>query len=245
MGTLNGGPNLVLDGLVLHVDAANPKSIISGSTVWNDISRSVNNGIISGAAFNPINGGCLSFDGVNDSVNTTSNLGTSISGNQPKTFEVWVNMNGTGYTDQIYYSVGFFGGTSNGSAFEILLRYEVNGDFFFIFGHFVGSIPVIFMGNPLDGVFRNTWCMITLTYDGTTASIFRNGTSRTPNTSSGVRTLNTTNSQLNLGVPSLVSIPSLFRHLNGLISNAKVYNISLSQNQMIQNFNTTRSRFGV
>ena len=39
MSTLSGGPNVVMDGLVLWLDAANTKSYVSGSTTWNDISR--------------------------------------------------------------------------------------------------------------------------------------------------------------------------------------------------------------
>ena len=52
MSTLNGGPNIVFDGLVLYLDAGNTKSYISGSTTWNDISRLGNNGtLINGPTF--------------------------------------------------------------------------------------------------------------------------------------------------------------------------------------------------
>jgi hypothetical protein len=36
----NYSPKIVTDGLVLYLDAANSKSYVSGSTTWNDISRS-------------------------------------------------------------------------------------------------------------------------------------------------------------------------------------------------------------
>ena len=67
MSTLSGGPNIVTNGLVLSLDAANPKSYVSGSTTWNDISRGGNNGtLINGPTFNSANGGSIVFDGVND-----------------------------------------------------------------------------------------------------------------------------------------------------------------------------------
>lgn len=50
MSTLNGGPGIITDGLVLYVDAANSYSYVSGSTAWNDLSRGGNNGIISGSS---------------------------------------------------------------------------------------------------------------------------------------------------------------------------------------------------
>ena len=52
MSTLSGGPNVIVDGLVLWLDAANSKSYISGSTTWNDISRGSNNGtLVNGPTF--------------------------------------------------------------------------------------------------------------------------------------------------------------------------------------------------
>jgi hypothetical protein len=66
------GPNISKDGLVLYLDASNPKSYTSGSSVWYDISGNNNH-------FNLINspaptGSYIYFNGVNqraDCVNTT------------------------------------------------------------------------------------------------------------------------------------------------------------------------------
>jgi hypothetical protein len=66
------GPNISKDGLVLYLDASNPKSYTSGSSIWYDISGNNNH-------FNLINspaptGSYLYFNGVNqraDCVNTT------------------------------------------------------------------------------------------------------------------------------------------------------------------------------
>ena len=44
MSTLNGGPgNIVTNGLVLYLDAANYQSYVSGSTTWYDLSGNNNN----------------------------------------------------------------------------------------------------------------------------------------------------------------------------------------------------------
>ena len=70
----NFSPKVVTDGLVLYLDAANPKSIVSGSTIWTDLSRGGNNGtLIGGPTFNSGNGGSIVFDGSNDYVSVSNN----------------------------------------------------------------------------------------------------------------------------------------------------------------------------
>jgi hypothetical protein len=47
---------------------------VSGSTVWNDLSRGGNNGtLINGPTFSSANGGSIVFDGTNDRVDSTVN----------------------------------------------------------------------------------------------------------------------------------------------------------------------------
>jgi len=59
-------PKIVTDGLVLYLDAANTKSYVSGSTVWNDISNFNNNTTLvpngaSNISFNTSSLGSISF----------------------------------------------------------------------------------------------------------------------------------------------------------------------------------------
>jgi hypothetical protein len=92
MSTLSGGPNIVVDGLVLYLDAANQYSYVSGSTAWNDLSRSNNNGtLINGPTFNSANGGSIVFDGIDDYVSFVSNPSLT---NQI-TVEVWIQLSST------------------------------------------------------------------------------------------------------------------------------------------------------
>jgi hypothetical protein len=63
------GVNIVKDGLVLYLDAANSISYVSGSTTWNDLSRNGNNGTLTnGPTFSSARGGAIVFDGTNDYV---------------------------------------------------------------------------------------------------------------------------------------------------------------------------------
>jgi len=66
-------PKIVTDGLVLALDAGNPKSYASGSTTWRDKSGSGNDGmLVNGPTFSSDHGGALVFDGTNDHVTLTA-----------------------------------------------------------------------------------------------------------------------------------------------------------------------------
>jgi hypothetical protein len=63
MSTAGGGVNIVKDGLILYLDASNPKSYVSGSTTWYDLSKNQNNyTLVNNPTFS--NNGIV-FDGIN------------------------------------------------------------------------------------------------------------------------------------------------------------------------------------
>jgi hypothetical protein len=75
--TLGHGSRIVLDGLLVCLDAANPKSYPGTGTVWTDLSGNGNNGtLINGPTFNSENKGRIVFDGVDDRVDISSNFNT-------------------------------------------------------------------------------------------------------------------------------------------------------------------------
>ena len=62
------GPNIVTQGLVFCVDAANSESYSGSGSSWNDISGNANNGTIYGATFSSNFNGKFNFDENNDYV---------------------------------------------------------------------------------------------------------------------------------------------------------------------------------
>ena len=67
-------PRTITDGLVLCLDAANPKSYPGSGTTWTDLSGRGNNGtLLNGVGYNSGNLGSLVFDGSNDGVQLTHN----------------------------------------------------------------------------------------------------------------------------------------------------------------------------
>ena len=86
------GPNIVTDGLVLVLDAANPTSYISGSTTWRDLSGNNNSGsLVNGPTFNSVNGGSIVFDGSNDYVEISP-----VNASSQFTLNLWIKCIQTG-----------------------------------------------------------------------------------------------------------------------------------------------------
>ena len=99
-------PKIVTDGLVLALDAGNPKSYPGSGTVWRDKSGNGNDGTLTnGPTFSSDNGGAIVFDGVNDYVDlsTATSLWTS---NFSISFFIKINTLG----NQFLFSNGGYGG---------------------------------------------------------------------------------------------------------------------------------------
>ena len=68
----NSGPDIIEDGLVLCLDAANINSYPKSGTTWSDLSGNGNHGTLNNmdaSNFSSDNGGSLTFDGTNEKVN--------------------------------------------------------------------------------------------------------------------------------------------------------------------------------
>lgn len=85
------GPRIVTNGLVLCLDAGNPKSYPGSGTTWNDLSGNNNHGtLINGPSFSNEIGGSLIFDGINDYVSFNT---ITVNTNTGFTFDTWIYIN--------------------------------------------------------------------------------------------------------------------------------------------------------
>jgi len=221
-----GGPNIVEDGLVLALDAANVKSYPGSGANWNNLAGTVTGSLVNSPAFNPSNGGSLVFDGVDDYVRIGIDIGYS-----EGVIECWVYPKSTGgnffvYTNNnplvdhthqlgissasklhayIYqYGIKQFDGTST---------MNINKWHHCVFWWKDG----VGFGSYLNGVSQGSQVIGTSWKDG---SDFWIGS----NSSAG----NTTND-----------------FLDGNISNIKIYNRALTASEVLQNYNATKGRFGL
>jgi hypothetical protein len=219
-------PKIVTDGLVLYLDAANPYSYVSGSTSWNDISRGGNNGtLVNGPTFSSANGGSIVFDGVNDFVEVPNfNTANTI------TVDVWVKKT-SGNSWQGW--LGNWNTTGNGDSWLLTQDDSNRASFYIMHTNNVGDNIVDTSGI----IVGNVWYNYTGIFTNSTLSLYKNGS--LVNSKS---TLQNTIYQNSLKI--WYGRFSTF-YLNGQLSNGKVYNRALSATEIAQNFNNTKSRFGL
>ena len=95
------GPNVVREGLVLHLDAGTTRSYPGSGTTWTDLSENSNNGtLVNSPTFNSANGGSIVFDGGDDHATTT------LQRNATMTFEAFFRATVSSGYRLIFGSVG-------------------------------------------------------------------------------------------------------------------------------------------
>ena len=230
-------PSIVTNGLVLCLDAANRKSYPGSGTTWTDLSGNNNTGTLTnGPTFNSSNQGSVVLDGTNDYITLGNILNFTTENFTINTF-FYLNSLTTSTVDQgpvIFYKGAY---TSKGYYFQVRL----DGS-----GFFVTSQSGAFQGTQTTTGYFTTgnWYDITVTRSGSSAIIYSNAINA--NSTSGTHT-NPTSSSENflLGAYTHAFDPSPIINGNIRISNFKVYNRALSANEVLQNYNALRGRFGL
>jgi len=214
---LGHGPRVVTQGLVLALDAADVSSYPGSGTTWTDLSGNGNNGtLVNGVGYS---GGSLSFDGVNDYVQT--NLNTHYS---QITLSTWALRTDTNTFRSL---IGKYrGDPPQTESYELLFNNSAGIRFH------VTSSSIDYNNSTTTGV----WYNIVGTYNGTTAKIYLNGME----VSSGNRTAGVNSVNFRIGAS-----PRGTNYNNGNIAQVSIYNRALTESEIRQNFNALRGRFGI
>jgi hypothetical protein len=213
-------PSIITDGLVLYLDAANTKSYVSGSTTWSDLSRSENNGtIVNGPTFDSADGGSIVFDGVNDKITIPNSSSLNLNSTLTLCFFIKKNTN-----IRMYYVDKHLSGADG------------------YFGY-IDSTNLVFFRFGLNSIQTNTnlinnnqWYYISIVGGPTLRSIYINGVESI--STSGTNTWNTSTEPFIFGNTSTNE-----GSINGNISLIQLYNRTLTAQEILQNYNTVRSRF--
>lgn len=246
-------PKIVNNGLVLYVDAANPKSFISGATTIYDLTLNNIDGLLTnGVTSNTNNKGTILLDGIDDYVDFKNSLNDVFSGVGKKfTFS------------------SFFNPTSNGNQF-LFGKYSDNGVFengrqFGVFVRDLGTgfkVDVLYSPTLLSAsvnLIRSTSVLtlnkpnyVVVTYDETQPTtlskfnIYINGvlSAKSLEVAGGTGPIVTGPARLSLG-SSVASTGVSQRAFQGEIYSFLIYNRDLSAVEILQNYNTLKSRFGI
>ena len=224
------GPKIATSGLVLYLDAANKFSYPGSGTNWKDLSGNSNNGTLTnGPTFSAGNMGTILFDGTNDYV---ASFSTQISGTGSKTICAFIYPTTTSRAG-ICGTRSPAAPTGDGWVFAINRTTAGNLTYF----HTNGTNIEI-----AAGISINTWFYVCATYSTTTATaiLYKNGYQL----GSPVTSFSTINSSPFNGIVGDEE-QSATTPFKGNIANLSIYNRALSAAEILQNYNATKSRFGL
>jgi hypothetical protein len=230
MATSYGNPPIVTDGLVLCLDAANSLSYPGSGTSWNDLSGQGNSGtLINGPTFNPSNGGSIVFDGTNDYASC---------GNPP---ELQINQG----------TISAWTKSSNpGSSFRGIIVKQYNYGLFFFDGILVTYDWAVFQTrNTLVNIADGRWKNVAMSFTLNTGSPSNNAVIYINGIPVLTTTLNYNNNGTEVQIASGGFQPPdntmVIQQLNGNVSNVSIYNRALSASEVLQNYEATKTRFGL
>jgi hypothetical protein len=230
-----GGGSIVTSGLVLNLDAGNPLSYSGSGINWYDLSGNGNNGtLINGTGYSSTNGGVLTFDGVNDYANTTL-----VTNQTAFTYCIWGKSSTLGYQNRIMGNADALTGTNGSSIFwgtPIMTGQDESLNRMWFIRRNANNTTNDIMSPIITG-FSGNWHYIVATYDNVNGSKFY-----CDNVLVG--------SNASVGLTSILPI-RIGRDGNGSdaflgsVGSVQVYNKSLNSTEITQNFNATKTRFGL
>jgi len=234
------GSPIVTDGLVLAVDAGNLVSYESNSTTTYSLTGSFTGSLNNGVGYLPNNGGTWDFDGTDDRIDfgDVLNFGTT----DTFSVSVWFNNSQTLASPENIYGLVNKYNVNNINGWTICLRGYSSG----IMVRFSTSEgggqfdDVGLSGVTNDQMSDGNWHNITVTYDSNDlCSVYVDGSLKGTRTYSGYDFTN--DKPLSIG-----SFNYGNSYLNkDKISTTQIYNRALTAQEVLQNFNAQRARFGL
>jgi len=211
--------SIVTSGLVLNLDAGNTSSYPGSGTTWTDLSGNGNNGtLVNGVGYDSGNGGSLTFDGSNDYVDCGT-FGVSYI-----TVNTWVYRTSSTTNQGICRKQNSWAVSQYNGVLQVAPGTSWT---FYNTGY---TIPL------------NTWVNIAYTYNGsgTTGSqtVYINGSSIYSTTAgSGAISINSNAARIGYDDNGW--------YWGGKIAQTQIYNRALSSDEVLQNYNAVKSRYGL
>jgi hypothetical protein len=218
------GQNIVTQGLVINLDAANKDSYPGTGTTWYDLSgNSINGTLTNGPTFLPnTDGGVINFDGVDDYTIITPP--TTYSEYTIQFFCKWISS--VGFSERLFGSDAF-GTYTIFNPFNVGFHYNPLG----------GSPPSVTLASGVNVGFGN-WCNVAVTVSTASSNvvIYVNGIAR-----------NSWNvlPSANLSANIFLGAQNTSLYSNCQFGNFQIYNRALSATEIAQNYNAQKTRFGL
>ena len=223
------GPNIVRDGLVLALDAASPRSYPGSGTTWYDLSGNGNNGTLVNSTFS---NNVIQFDGTNDYV-SVGNVGS----NSIKTVICWFSMN------NVNTNMALFGFGTEASNTQDVFMWGQDSNGPFGFNHWNGDSWGYAGGE--DDIKNQGFFQVIAEFhfsDYTDNRLWINGVSKTLSNQRGTNLQRTQSNNFGIGHNGWSTASETW---NGSIASVLVYDRAFTAEEVTQNYNAQKSRFGL
>jgi hypothetical protein len=208
-------PSVISDGLVFYLDAANRRGYSGSGLTVNGLIGGIDGTLINGVGFTSTYGGSFTFDGTNDQILLNSVI---LSGSQDFTISAWVES--TGGTGTIF---------ANYNAGNLQMLYSPSYVGFWLDNSSAYASSANFKAGAVNFTIQRS--------GGSNLFVYLN--SVLIKTGSSTASIGNT-ANFRLGASSFGG--ELFQ---GKIYNIQVFNRALSEQEILQNYNATRKRFGL
>ena len=231
MAIYKNTPPIVTNGLVLALDAANTKSYTSGSTTWRDLSGNNKTGSLSGAAFGSTNNGVFNFDGINDII--SFGTGNTFFPLTNLTIDLWFQSKGTvPTTGTVPGLFGFTYGIRANFASANNIQFGLSS------GSSITNLSYTHTSNFRDD---GSWNNMVFQGTPTNSYIYLNGELKASRSLTWLGNTIWPTSEWNLGR----DINNTNQFFTGSIASYRMYNRALTAQEILQNYNATKGRFGL
>jgi hypothetical protein len=222
--------NIVKDGLILDLDAAKRDSYPGSGTRWNDISGLQNNGTLTnGPTFDSNNGGGIVFDGSNDYVDCGTTIQNSFTN---LTLEIIYTV-GENNKSQVLLST-FSNTTSNGWGIE---QYNTNKFNVFVFN---GSGSFLDIQSNILSVVGTTYAISMVFSSLNKLQMYINGILHLEKSTTFSSTTKTSPFITRIGNYVANAV-----YLKGTLYSVKQYDRALTAQEILQNYNALKGRYGL
>jgi hypothetical protein len=228
--------SIVRDGLVVYLDAANPKSYPGTGNTWFDLTGNLNNAILNGNANNPIwnSSGYWSFPATTTGINggMIINNSSSLQTISTMTVELFFTLETKTLGDSDWMAIFSKGSTRSNQTPAISINQGTSGSFRFL--HIERPTAFNSSNNLFTDYTGNQWYYVVAVLSTTSFGYLN--TNQVSTTSGGI----TANS-----FPIYLGLDSGLEMFKGKLAIVRVYNKALSVNEIKTNFNATRGRYSI
>ena len=225
---LGHSPSIVMDSLLLSLDAANSRCYSGSGLTANGLVGGLGGTLANGVGFGSTNSGFFTFDGTNDYISAPNDSSLDLTSDLTACvwFKIitfpgndWVRVIGKGDSANRTFGFWYYAGSPN---YFLYQRYGAIG------------IAGVIITTTLQ---LNVWYHGAVTSNGSSHRMYINGTEVGSHTASPP--FYASSSLLKIGYGEIHS------YHNGYVSQTQVYNRALSATEIRQNYNATKKRYGL